>query len=256
VDANPGVLIQFRILQDDGPPGLTDSQTFNGFANELALGITLEVEPVQDLGSPTITIHLTVPGDTIGELGLFPEEADIHVLDDATNVWQRTGNEFQGDSDPTSRVGDYGFFVSDDDSVTYWAVLDHLSVFAIGQSQDGPSQSLIETAGIDDFVPADNEDDTVTSIDTPTDMTDADTDLPPSDDPPADDTPNDTQGVNDPLSDESDTTDDLSPLPAAPGCGTGAASCGAVGMFNLFLIHLGTLCLRKTRRRSRFSPNR
>ncbi len=231
--ATPGANLSVRLVVNDGPPGVNGSSTFAGFSGELALGTTLEIDFDGNLGGGTVTIQLTVPLALISELGLDPEDVDLHVFDGDLQAWVRAGDEFVGQASPEdAQVGEYGFEINGD-LVTYWAVRSEFSVFAAGQNEAGPSEIIV-----------------VSEI--------PDSDPEPEPDPEPDPDPDvDNENVNDNdddviVPDNSTDDDDDVLVPSqneTPSCGSAAAPCGAIGLINLTLCVLGLSSMRRQGRR-------
>ena len=136
----PGADVTLTLRMNDGEPGLPRAAKF-GFADERVLGSTLEVTSTLVPGTFAATVQLVVQQDAVESLGLELAEVDLHVKDGVfeSSDWARAGRKFWGNSPPSQDEGDYGYNIHDDGTVSYWAVVDRFSAFAVGQSEDGPS---------------------------------------------------------------------------------------------------------------------
>ncbi len=221
-----GQRVDVELLDGDGAPGLEGAATFTGFAGEAALGVTLRVTTPLGAGTFSVLIRLTVQQSVLDVFNLAEQDAALHVLDEDAEepTWVPAGNNFLGQADPTQEAGDYGYFVGGE-TVTFWAVLTHLSLFAIGEPAEPPADGQPDTTGGDELeepAPTDDEpsDDTGSIDDTVgTDEADGDT---PAEQPVPDSTP-------------------------PPACG--AAPCGTLGLLTLPMIALGLATMRRHPRR-------
>lgn len=218
--------VTVELLENVGAPGADGVTTFAGFAGELALGSTLRVTSTMTPGSFTVVVQLVVARSALAALGLEPPEVDLHVLDESSDpVWVRAGTRFVGASEPTMTPGDYGFAVSGD-SVTYWATRTGLSIFAVGQSEDGPS--MVETDTMPEPVaePAPEPDGA------------AQPEPEPGPAPGAGETSTEPVPVDEPVAEQ--------PAPQMPpSCG--AALCGTMGLISWWGMLVGIVSLRRRR---------
>jgi len=247
-DGTPASRFRLTLRSNSGAPGLAGDETFDGFADGLALPVTLEVAEITSVvgDDTTIVITLTVTRDLLDALGLEPEEADIHVFDEIAAAWVRAGEDFLGESDPTDQVGDYGYRVNDDDSVSYWVVRDRLSVFAVGQSIDGPSEPPAGASEIDvPDDPTDPGDEEPGADPDPGDGSEDESGDEPELPPAQDDSQNGNQ--NDNRNDNGLDDGDSVIQPPSTSCGAGGAACGAIGLVNLLAMGLGLVTLRRRR---------
>jgi len=136
--APPGSTFSFNVTEGDlGPedaPG-PGTGTFMGFFNGMGLGRTLIVTGNAPPGTFMVTLSITYTAMELAALGVTdPTGFGMYVLDTtaAPPTWNPAGMNGQGNSQPTGVVGDFGFFVNPDGSVTFWVVRDSLSNFAVG----------------------------------------------------------------------------------------------------------------------------
>ncbi|MCH7713636.1 MAG: ABC transporter permease [Chloroflexi bacterium] len=92
---------------------------------------TLEIDATLPPGSITATVGMVVGHDELDDLNLLSEELELHVFDEASSRWVPAGVNI-GESAPTDIVGESGYVPNADDTITYWAVRDTLSLFAVG----------------------------------------------------------------------------------------------------------------------------
>ncbi len=78
---------------------------------------------------------MVVTYDALDALSVWPEDLELHVFDQARSRWVPAGVNI-GESAPTGIVGESGFIPNLDDTVTYWAVRDALSLFAVGAAAE------------------------------------------------------------------------------------------------------------------------
>ncbi len=133
--ATTGREVTARLRSDADAPGLVGIGTFNGFADERAIGVTLVVTSNLSPDTFVASVRLTVTLDGLERLGLDPAGAALHVLDQQQSppIWRLAGDNSVAPSPPTSQPGDFGYQSNDDETVTYWAVRRRLSAFAVGQ---------------------------------------------------------------------------------------------------------------------------
>lgn len=136
----PGADVTLTLHMNDGEPGLPRAAKF-GFADERVLGSTLEVTSTLVPGTFAATVRLVVQQGAVESLALELAEVDLHVMDETldSSNWARAGTTFLGNSPPTEDERDYGYNIHDNGTVSYWAVVDQFSAFAVGQSESGPS---------------------------------------------------------------------------------------------------------------------
>ncbi len=144
VRGTTGAEVSISFFQNSGAPGLSGATTFNGFNGELALGATLDATTTMSGGFFEAVVRIEVARSTVEALGAGIGEIDLHVLDEFANpqIWERAGDKFLGRSEPTEVVGEYGYQVKNDGTVSYWAVVDEFSIFAVGQNIEGPSEEV------------------------------------------------------------------------------------------------------------------
>lgn len=248
--AEPGDTVTFDVTDNDDAPG-PNGGTFAGFADGVALGRTFTVETSAEQGTFIVTISVTFTLDELAAANVDATAVELHVLDTAQNpnAWIPAGNNI-GESVPTGMVGDSGYF-SESSSVTYWAVRDQLSTFAVGAAEGEPPPT-----DPDDMPPTD-------PVPDPPD----DGDEPPAEPPPPADT--DGDGVADDIDLCLDTAEGaevgadgcaIEEMPAEqpvpdipPGCG--AAPCGVMGTVCWSALLFGLAQMRHHRRR-RCGPGR
>jgi hypothetical protein len=150
--AGPGQTVTYELIEGDpdtGAPG-EEGGTFAGFADGVALGRTLVVSSSATPGSYVVTLSLTFTAQELAAAGIEPADVEIHYLDPtqppAPGQWVPAGGSDRGESAPTGIVGDSGYITDGDGSVTFWVIVDHLSVFAVGKPEkpvepaDGPDE--------------------------------------------------------------------------------------------------------------------
>ncbi len=136
-----GTSVLVTITENDEAPG-TVERIFDGFNGNLALGTTLFIDSSAGAGSVLVTIEVTVARAAVEAMGVDISEVDLHVQAESGTdvVWTLAGSNYIAEFAPTGILGDYGYFVDDaEETVTYWAVRNSLSVFGVGQSSGGPS---------------------------------------------------------------------------------------------------------------------
>jgi len=131
--AEPGGYFGFLASDDGMGPGDApgDAGTFAGFAGGSALGRTFMAYTPLAPGTYVATISITFTADELAALGIEPADIELHVFNEDTNAWEPAGTNL-GEAAPTGVVGDSGYVVNPDGSVTFWTVRDDLSEFAVG----------------------------------------------------------------------------------------------------------------------------
>jgi len=140
--ANPGETFECEITvpaaDAAGAPG-PGRGTFAGFADGVALDHTLGVDTSATPGGFNLTVAMVSSVDELASLGLDPADVEIHVLDAGGDpppgVWVAAGSNI-GESASTRVVGNSGYFVKEDRTVSFWAVRDRAGVFAVGARSD------------------------------------------------------------------------------------------------------------------------
>ncbi len=150
LSGQPDEQVAAVVFDTGAEPGLTGATTLNGFLDEAAIGVTLDVWTSMQPGSFRAAVQMDVPMAELDDVGISAEKAAIHVLDATGDefFWMVAGDKFVGMSEPTYFVGDYGYEAVGD-IVRFWVVRDRFSVFAIGEVNLDGFQPR-ETAG-DDF---------------------------------------------------------------------------------------------------------
>lgn len=116
---------------------------FVGIENETALSATMEISG-SVTGDLSAVVELCYSQDMLADSGMAESELVLYSYLEPDGPWELAGNQsqYRGDSEPTSRVGDYGL---DSSAQCVWAVRDRLSIFAVGQ---GPTE-LAETVVVE-----------------------------------------------------------------------------------------------------------
>jgi hypothetical protein len=145
IDGETGREVIAQLLDAGGAPGLAGSTSFRGFDGDRALPVTLVVNTTLTPSAFTVVLELTVPRRRILDLGVAVGDLRLHVLDEesADAEWLPVGLDARPNAPPSRNVGAFGFLINNDDTVTYWAVRDRLSTFALGATapagdDDGP----------------------------------------------------------------------------------------------------------------------
>ena len=130
-DAAPGESVHLSL--SDATNG--EVTTSAGLADGTDLGSRFTVTTSAESGTFIAAVSMTFPAGAFGALGLAPGDLELHVLDDDPTppVWVPAGANV-GESPLTGALGESGFETDADGSVTYWAVRDRLSVFAVGSA--------------------------------------------------------------------------------------------------------------------------
>ncbi len=147
VDAEPGEVFEYAVTgflstayTAPGPGG----GTWTGFVDGVALPHTLTIHTPESPGDYQVTMSMTYSREELDELGVEPEDLELHVLDTAQapppGVWVPAGANI-GEESPTGVVGDSGFVVYTDETVDYWAVREAVGVFAVGAGETRPDDN-------------------------------------------------------------------------------------------------------------------
>lgn len=138
-----GEHIEIELFDHATPPGFGSVTTFNGFADDAALGVTLRVASSMRIETFQIVVRLTVAESALTDAGLEAQDPTLHLfkLDVPDPVWISTAGHNAGDSPPTQTPGDFGYQRNDDDSVTYWSVRRSVGVFAIGRAIEAEQET-------------------------------------------------------------------------------------------------------------------
>ncbi|MEE9293669.1 MAG: hypothetical protein V3W34_01720 [Phycisphaerae bacterium] len=222
-------------LGPDNAPGIGQG-TFAGFAGGIGLGRTFTAEGTSAPGTFAATVRLVFTPGELADAGVQPEDVQMHTLDTLQTppVWVPAGENI-GEFQPTGLVGEAGFF-RDADAITFWSVLDDLSVFAVGAAEVvvTPAGDLDDDGVLDDVdlcpdTPADTE---VDADGCAIVVADADGDGVPNN---VDDCPGTPVGTE--VDDAGcEVIDEPSPEQPTP---CGAIPCGLFGMISLWMMMLG-----------------
>ncbi len=156
-----GVTVEFTITgpapnSSGGPPGPIPG-TWAGFDDGVALGRTLALETSAPPGGFQVTVSMTYTTDELAELGIDPQDVELHVLDPTQGsrpgVWIPAGTNV-GETAPTGILDESGFVVYTDGTVDYWAIRDTQGIFAVGRAA-GQRDSGPEPPDDDDSTPGD-----------------------------------------------------------------------------------------------------
>ena len=145
LDANPGVIIDYKIMEaDDVPSGRPGSglSTLDGFLDGVALVRMLTVKSSASPGTFKMTVTMVSSMDELADLNADPEDMELHVLDPTQGSppgrWIPAGKNI-GERNPTGTLGESGFVVYTDETVDYWAERDKFGNFALGTPDEDTS---------------------------------------------------------------------------------------------------------------------
>ncbi|MCH8242649.1 MAG: hypothetical protein IH897_08570 [Planctomycetes bacterium] len=138
LEADPDVTVEFEVVQPDDSAGAglgPAPGTLEGFADGVALPRTLAVETSAAEGNFIAIVSMTFFASELDDSAVDPEEVELHVLDTTLGpppgVWIPAGVNI-GESAPTGIVGDSGFEVYSDSTISFWAVRETVGIFAVG----------------------------------------------------------------------------------------------------------------------------
>ncbi len=212
-----GQMVELELFNNgDDIPGLEGGKTFGGFTGSRALGYTLQATTSMAPGSYDVVVQLFVPRSGLARAGLVPSDVDLHVFNEETGQWERAGETYAGVSAATEAIGDYGVFLGDAGLATLWGVRDRLSVFAVGENENGPSRVVSDDEPEEEVIVEDEpEPDPVADVVDDTTVV--------VEEPPAQPAPDEVEGD----------------MPR----GCGAAPCGVLGLISLsgMMLGLGTM---------------
>ncbi|MCH9002292.1 MAG: hypothetical protein IIC02_06935 [Planctomycetes bacterium] len=138
LEADPDVTVEFEVVQPDDSAGAglgPAPGTLEGFADGIAIRRTLMVETSAAEGNFIAIVSMTFFASELDDSAVDPEEVELHVLDTTLGpppgVWVPAGFNI-GESVPTGIVGDSGFEVYSDTTISFWAVRETVGIFAVG----------------------------------------------------------------------------------------------------------------------------
>ncbi len=114
--------------------------TFEGMAGGDAgegngIARTLIVDTALEDGTFSAVVQICFADTDLSSNGLTNEQVGLYVFNDTSSQWDVVGSNNVGNSQPTSTVGDYGWFEDGFESgnTCAWAVVDGFSTFAAGE---------------------------------------------------------------------------------------------------------------------------
>ena len=158
-EAEPEVAVEYVVNRPrENTEGLLGPNpgTLDGFVDGVALPRTLTVNTTPSPDTFKLTVIFVGTADEVAELGLEPEELELHVFDEtlglSPGMWIPAGDNI-GESDPSDREGESGYYFHDDGTVNYWAVRANSGVFAVGLGAGPSDQDDLDNDSEDDPTP-------------------------------------------------------------------------------------------------------
>jgi hypothetical protein len=145
-DAEPDETFELTVIESGpGGPGLG---TAGGFAEGVAVARTVSVSTTALPGSYRATLRMALTAQELIDLGVTAKDLELHALDSSQGTWYAAGHNL-GQMEPDGTVGQSGFTLYDDGSVDYWATLDEMGEYTVGQApgEPEPQQDAIPKSG-------------------------------------------------------------------------------------------------------------